>query len=80
VFSRQHADHPGYGGGQIKLVNSLNMYYIAKIAQATGLTVILVGFLKDFPRLMNPGIFGTGAVIFMLGWIVERFMLKRQGR
>ena len=56
------------------------MYYIAKIAQATGLTVILVGFLKDFPRLMNPGIFGTGAVIFMLGWIVERFMLKRQGR
>ena len=51
VFSRQHADHPGYGGalgGQIELVNGLNMYYIAKIAQAAGLTVMLIGFLTDF--------------------------------
>jgi len=53
------------------------MYYIAKIAQATGLTVVLIGFLKDFPRLMNPRIFGIGALIFVFGWIVQRFMLKR---
>lgn len=77
MFSRQHADHPGYGGGQIKLVNSLNMYYIAKIAQAAGLTVILISFLKDFPKLMNPKIFGIGVLVFVSGWIVQHFMLKR---
>ncbi len=53
------------------------IYYIAKIAQATGLTVILFGFLRDFPRLMNPRIFGTGAFIFLLGWTIQQFMLKR---
>lgn len=52
------------------------MYYIAKIAQATGLTIILIGFLRDFPRLMNPKILGTGIMFFLLGWIVQRFMLK----
>lgn len=53
------------------------MYYIAKIAQATGLTVILIGFLKDFPRLMNPRIFGVGALIFVFGWIIQHFILRR---
>ena len=53
------------------------MYYIAKIAQATGLTVILIGFLKGFPKLMSPKIFGIGALIFVFGWIVQQFMLKR---
>ena len=77
MFSGQHSDHSGYGGGQIKLVNGLNMYYIAKIAQAGGLTVILIGFLKNFPKLMNPKIFGIGALIFVFGWIVQHFMLKR---
>ena len=53
------------------------MHYIAKIAQATGLSVILVGFLKDFPKLMNPKVFGIGALIFIFGWIIQQFMLKR---
>lgn len=53
------------------------MYYIAKIAQAAGLAVILISFLKDFPKLMNPKIFGIGALIFVFGWIVQHFMLKR---
>ena len=53
------------------------MYYIAKIAQAAGLTVMLIGFLADFQKLMNPKIFGIGALIFAFGWIVQRFMLKR---
>ena len=53
------------------------MYYIAKIAQAAGLTVILIGFLKDFPKLMNPKILGIGALIFAFGWVVQHLMLKR---
>ena len=63
MFSGQHSDHSEYGGGQIKLVNGLNMYYIAKIAQTAGLTVMLIGFLTDFQKLMNPKIFGIGALI-----------------
>lgn len=53
------------------------MYYIAKIAQAAGLTIILIGFLKDFPRLMNPKVLLVGAIIFVFGWIIQQFMLKR---
>lgn len=53
------------------------MYCIAKIAQASGLTILLIGFLKDFPRLMSPKVFGIGALIFVFGWIVQRFMLRR---
>ena len=53
------------------------MYYAAKIIQATGLGVIFIGFIKDFPRLMNPRVFGIGILIFLLGWGIQHFMLKR---
>ena len=51
------------------------MYYIAKIAQATGLGIILIGFVKDFPHLMNPRLLLVGVIVFLLGWIIERYML-----
>ena len=37
--------------------------YITKIARTAGLTVMLIGFLTDFQKLMNPKIFGIGALI-----------------
>lgn len=52
------------------------MYYLAKIAQASGLTVIAVGFFLAFPRLINVKIFVAGALVFIFGWIVEAFLLK----
>ena len=54
------------------------MYYLAKIAQAAGLTLILIDFLKNFPNLMNRKILMAGIILFGFGWIVERFMLKRR--
>ena len=54
------------------------MYYIAKIAQATGLTIVLTGFISRFPALINMKVFWTGTMIFLSGWIIQRFMLKNK--
>ncbi len=52
------------------------MYYLAKIAQAAGLTIIIVNFITYFPKLLNFKIFLTGGILFLFGWIVQRFLLK----
>jgi len=52
------------------------MYYIAKLAQAAGLTVLLVAFIKNFPDLMSYRILGVGVGLFLVGWIVNRYLLK----
>ena len=53
------------------------IYYLAKTMEATGLAVIVFGFLKHFPKLMDPKIFGAGILIFLSGWLIEAFLLKR---
>ena len=53
------------------------MYYLAKLAQASGLAVIAVAFVINYPKLMNPRIFTVGIVIFAFGWIVQQFLLKK---
>ena len=53
------------------------MFYLAKLAQAAGLTIIGIGFFTAFPKLMNPKLFAMGGMLFVFGWIVERFLLKR---
>ena len=53
------------------------MYYLAKIAQAAGLTVLLMGFLKNFPNLMSHNMLMLGVLLFAFGWIIENFLLKR---
>ena len=53
------------------------MYFIAKLAQASGLAVIAVAFVFNYPKLMNPRIFTAGLVIFVFGWIVQQFLLRR---
>ncbi len=53
------------------------MYYVAKFLQASGLAVILVGFLIKFPKLMDPKWIGLGGVIFFCGWILQNYSLKK---
>ncbi len=53
------------------------MYYLAKIAQATGLTIILVEYIRKFPNLMSPRIFGVGILVFVFGWVINQFLLKK---
>ena len=53
------------------------MYYLAKIAQAGGLAVILIGFFKNFPNLLDKNTFILGVVMFIFGWVVQTFLLKK---
>jgi len=53
------------------------MYYIAKLAQATGLTIIGLDFIRKFPEYPSRKIFILGIMLFIFGWIIERYMLKR---
>ena len=53
------------------------MYFIAKLAQAVGLTVILIGFVRSFPDLMNTRLLAAGIILFTFGWLIQKFMLKR---
>jgi len=53
------------------------MYYIGKILQATGLTIILIGFLQAFPELMSRQHLMVGILVFICGWLTDRYLLKR---
>jgi len=53
------------------------MYYVAKFLEAAGMTVILIEFLRHFPALMSIKVFGAGIAVFGIGWVTERYLLKR---
>lgn len=50
------------------------MYYLAKAAQAAGMMVVLSGFVLEFPEVMSPRLLGSGGVLFLTGWLIERFL------
>ena len=52
------------------------LFYLAKVIQAMGLLAVGVGFVIEFPRLMDPKLGGIGLLIFLTGWITERFLAK----
>ena len=52
------------------------MYYLAKIFQATGLTVIAIGFVQSFPRLLDRNALTIGTIAFVTGWTIQRFFLR----
>jgi len=53
------------------------MYYIAKLVQAAGLTIVVIDFIRHFPELMNFRIMGVGVMLFLFGWIIQRYLLKK---
>ena len=53
------------------------MYFASKALEAIGLTIIAGGFLLSFPKLMNGQALTVGLVMFVSGWLIERFLLKR---
>ena len=53
------------------------MYYIGKLAQAAGLTIILIGFIQRFPNLMDYKTLLLGVAIFLFGWIINKFFLQK---
>ena len=53
------------------------MYYLAKIAEAAGLGTIGIGFILSFPHLIGMKVLSAGLLLFVFGWIVESYLLKR---
>jgi hypothetical protein len=53
------------------------LFYFAKTIECIGLVIIAVGFIERYPQLMNPKILLAGMLIFICGWMIERFLLKR---
>ena len=52
------------------------MYYIAKSLEFLGLFIMLAGFFINFPKLMNPYFFIYGLVLFLTGWVVDKYILE----
>ncbi len=52
------------------------MYTLGKIIQALALTIVLIGFIRTFPRLMNPRVFMFGLMLFIFGWMIHQFMAR----
>ena len=48
------------------------LYYLAKLLQAAGMTVILIDYIRHFPELMSRTVLGIGIAVFAAGWGLER--------
>ncbi|MFT5169958.1 MAG: hypothetical protein ACI9E5_000703 [Candidatus Omnitrophota bacterium] len=53
------------------------MYYFSKTIQASGIILVFIEFIRQFPKLMNFKLFLAGIVIFLIGWIIEHFLLRK---
>lgn len=53
------------------------MYYVAKFLQAAGLGTILTAFLLKFPNVMDRNILALGCILFICGWILQNYGLKK---
>ena len=58
------------------LTRKSEMYYFAKLIQFGAMAMIAMGFLLKFPELMDPKLFMAGIIIFLVGWTMEKTMLK----
>lgn len=53
------------------------MLFMAKLAQATGMTVVMFDFVRKFPDLMSPKILGIGVLIFGIGWLMQKRVVQK---
>jgi len=49
---------------------------MGKLIQGLGLSVILFDYVRNFPELMSRKILIVGIVMFILGWIINKYLLK----
>ncbi len=53
------------------------MYWVAKILQAAGMVIVLLGFIRSFPAVMDRPTLAAGIIVFASGWVIDRFVLKK---
>ena len=52
------------------------MYYIVKYIEFLGLFIIAIGFVMKFPKLMDFKVFLAGGVVFLIGYLMRKFILE----
>ena len=52
------------------------MYYFSKGFQFIGLLVIGIGFISNFPQLMDYTLLGIGLAFFIMGLVIHKFGLS----
>lgn len=53
------------------------MYYIAKFFQASGLVLLAYAFILTFPEKLNYRVLGVSIILFICGWIAEKYLLRK---
>ncbi|HIB29776.1 MAG TPA: hypothetical protein EYO24_04605 [Candidatus Marinimicrobia bacterium] len=56
--------------------NQRNMLTLGKLFQAMGIAIVGIGFISNFPELINWKSALLGIVLFSIGWSVERYFVK----
>ncbi len=52
------------------------MYYLAKFFELVGIGVLMWSFYIYFPDPMSYELLAYGSSFFVVGWIIEKFLLK----
>ena len=53
------------------------LYYVGKILQALGLGILLIGFIQRFPSLVDYKMFGASVLVFVSGWLIAEYLVKK---
>ena len=56
--------------------NQDNMLTIGKLFQAMGIAIVGIGFISNFPELINWKSAISGLMLFTIGWCIERYFIK----
>lgn len=52
------------------------LFYFAKFLQAVAMISLVIPFIQNFPKLMNPQIFWIAITLFGVGWLIEKALGK----
>ena len=52
------------------------MYYLAKFFELVGIIVIPIAVIFNWPEPMSESTLLYAAIFFMVGWIIEKYLLK----
>lgn len=53
------------------------MYFAAKFLEASGLGLLAYAFIRTFPEKLNYRVLGISVILFVCGWIIEKYLLKK---
>jgi hypothetical protein len=52
------------------------LYMVAKMFQASGLAIMAVGFVRNYPHILPHKIFAIAALLFGMGWLIQNYGVR----